>query len=51
MSRPERDISERFLPLAAATLILEFASGVPYGAINELVPIWLRVQGTDLACL
>lgn len=51
MSTPKRDISERFLPLAAATLILEFASGVPYGAINELVPIWLRVQGTDLASL
>ncbi len=31
--------------------MLEFASGVPYGAINELVPIWLRVHGTDLASL
>ncbi len=31
--------------------MLEFASGIPYGAINELVPIWLRVHGTDLASL
>lgn len=31
--------------------MLEVASGVPYGAINELVPIWLRVHGTDLASL
>lgn len=43
--------AERILHLATATLVLEVASGVPYGAINELVPIWLRVQGTDLASL
>lgn len=42
---------ERFRDLFFATLVLEFASGVPFGAINELVPIWLRVHGTDLASL
>lgn len=42
---------ERFRDLFFATLVLEFASGVPFGVIHELVPIWLRVQGTDLASL
>ncbi len=48
---PVREDGGTFGRLLVATLVLEFASGVPYGAINELVPIWLRVHGTDLASL
>ena len=30
---------------------LECASGLPYGVVSELTPVWLRVHGTDLAAL
>lgn len=35
--------------LAAA--LLEIASGLPYGVVNELVPVWLKVQGASLETL
>lgn len=37
--------------LLAAVILLEAASGLPYGVVSELVPVWLRVHGTDLAAL
>ena len=30
-------------------LALEFASGMPYGVVMDLVPVWLRVHGMGLA--
>lgn len=35
--------------LVLACVWLELASGIPYGVVNELVPVWLRVNGTGLA--
>lgn len=37
--------------LLLSVVLLECASGLPYGVVTELVPVWLRVQGTDLAAL
>lgn len=37
--------------IVLVVLVLEFGSGLPYGVINELVPVWLRVHGTGLAAL
>ena len=37
--------------LLAAVVALEVASGLPYGVVNELAPLWLRVRGVDLAAL
>jgi PAT family beta-lactamase induction signal transducer AmpG len=37
--------------LLATVVALEVASGLPFGAVNDLVPLWLRVQGVDLASL
>ncbi len=35
--------------LVLVVLALEFASGMPYGVVNDLVPVWLRVHGMGLA--
>jgi PAT family beta-lactamase induction signal transducer AmpG len=37
--------------LLVTVVALEVASGLPFGAVNDLVPLWLRVQGVDLASL
>lgn len=37
--------------LLLAVVLLEVASGLPYGVVADLVPVWLRVRGTDLAAL
>lgn len=37
--------------LLLSVVLLECASGLPYGVVTELVPVWLRVQGTDLGAL
>lgn len=43
MSGPDR------VRLLVAASLLEVASGFPYGMVNEMVPLWLRVHGTGLA--
>src|SRR5687768_16952525 len=37
--------------LLLAVALLEGASGLPFGVVQDLVPVWLRVQGMDLAAL
>jgi PAT family beta-lactamase induction signal transducer AmpG len=45
MSAPSR------LQLLAAVVVLEAASGLPFGVVNELVPVWLKVHGVDTAAI
>lgn len=42
--------SSRF-QLLAGVVVLEVASGLPYGVVNELVPVWLKVHGVDTKTL
>ncbi len=35
--------------LFATVLLLEAASGMPYGVVNDLVPVWLKTKGMSLA--
>jgi PAT family beta-lactamase induction signal transducer AmpG len=37
--------------LLAGVVLLEAASGLPYGIVNDLVPIWLRVHGVEPAAI
>lgn len=37
--------------LLAAVVLLEFASGAPYGVVQDLVPVWLLVHHVDLAAI
>ncbi len=37
--------------LVATVVIFELASGLPFGVVNELVPVWLRERGVDLGTL
>ena len=39
------------LQLLAGVVVLEAASGLPYGVVNELVPVWLKEHGVDTAAL
>lgn len=37
--------------LVASVILLELASGLPFGVINEMVPVWLREREVDLATI
>ncbi len=39
------------LQLLAAVVALEAASGMPYGVVSDLVPVWLRVNGVDTTAI
>ncbi|MDP2309477.1 MAG: MFS transporter [Pseudomonadota bacterium] len=39
------------LQLLAAVVALEAASGMPFGVVNDLVPVWLKVNGVDTAAI
>ncbi|MFZ5476293.1 MAG: MFS transporter [Myxococcota bacterium] len=42
----------RLPALVVAVVLLEAASGLPFGVVNDLVPLWLRAErGTDLGAL
>ncbi len=45
MSTPSR------FQLLAGVVVLEAASGLPYGVVNELVPVWLKVHGVETAAI
>ncbi|MDP2313474.1 MAG: MFS transporter [Pseudomonadota bacterium] len=37
--------------LLAAVVVLEGASGLPYGVVADMVPVWLKVNGVDTAAI
>lgn len=39
------------LQLLAAVVALEAASGMPYGVVTELVPVWLKINGAGTAAI
>ncbi len=39
------------LQLLVAVVVLEGASGMPFGVVTELVPVWLKVNGVDTAAI
>jgi PAT family beta-lactamase induction signal transducer AmpG len=41
----------RLSPLVFTVVVLEVASGLPYGLVQELAPLWLRTHGVTLAQL
>jgi PAT family beta-lactamase induction signal transducer AmpG len=41
----------RLTPLVLTVIVLEVASGLPYGLVQELAPLWLRTHGVTLAQL
>ena len=47
MPRPDRPVFR----LLAGVVLLEAASGLPYGVVTDLVPVWLRVHGVEPAAI
>ena len=41
----------RYRSLLVTVVALEIASGLPFGVVQDLAPLWLRVHGVDLATL